>query len=163
MRKWQLLFNNILKLIYKTAQVHNNILKLKRWTRCRWEWCLPATESINVELQKITQPWRPLLSYNSGAETHDRDMIGESYHRRSTHLWCSDDFFDTTIVYCSQGYVEEEPPDAIKNLRSTYVPRIINKRLLWLWYRSFYSIYMYSRRGYPLLGNLDPPIHPKHT
>jgi len=110
MRKWQHLLNNMLKLIYKIAQVHNNMLKLKRWTRCRWEWCLPATESINVELQKITLPWRPLLSYDSGAETHDRDMIGESYHRRSTHLWCSDDFFDTTIVYCSQGYVEEEPP-----------------------------------------------------
>ena len=110
MRKWQHLLNNMLKLIYKIAQVHNNILKLKRWTRCRWEWCLPATKSINVELQKITLPWRPLLSYHSGADSHDRDMIGASYHRQETHQWCSGDLFDTTIVCCSQGYVEEEHP-----------------------------------------------------
>ena len=126
---------------------------------------LPATESINVELLiKNHAPWRPLLSYHSGAETQDRDMIGESYHRRSTYLWCSDDFFDTTIVYCSQGYVEESLRWCHqKSLLTTFVPRIINKRLLWRWHRSFYSIYMYSRRGYPLLGNwillFTPSIH----
>jgi hypothetical protein len=71
---------------------------------------LPATKSINVELQKITLPWRPLLSYHSDAATHDRDMIGASYHRQATQLRWSDDLFDTIIVVSSQGYAEEEHP-----------------------------------------------------
>ena len=125
------------------STVHNNYTKLMRWMRCRWEWCLPATKSINVELQKITLPWRPLLSYHGGADSHYRDMIRVPYHRQATHLWCSGDLFDTTIVWCSQGYVEERSIRwSIKNLCSTFVHRIINKRLPWRWNRSFYSIYM---------------------
>ena len=68
---------------------------------------LPPPNPSLFELQKSTLPWRPLLSYHSGADSHDRDMIGVSYHRIATHLWYSGDFFDTTIVVCSQGNVKE--------------------------------------------------------
>ena len=67
---------------------------------------IPSTSSC----KKSTLPWRPLLSYHSDAATHDRDMIGASYHRQATQLRCSDDLFDTIIVVSSQGYVEEEHP-----------------------------------------------------
>ena len=73
--------------------------------RCRWEWGLPATKSINSSLQKITLPCRPLLSYHSDADTHHRDVTVASYNWRSTHLWCSGDFFGTTIAVLSQVYV----------------------------------------------------------
>ena len=88
-------------------------------------------------------------------------MIGASYHRQATQLRCSDDLFDTIIVVSPQGYVEDSASaDASSKSIATYVHRIINIRLLWRWHRTFYSIYMYSRHGYLLLGNLDPSIHP---
>ena len=118
---------------------------------------IPSTSSC----KKSTLPWRPLLSYHSDAATHDRDMIGASYHRQATQLRCSDDLFDTIIVVSPQGYVEDSASaDASSKSIATYVHRIINIRLLWRWHRTFYSIYMYSRHWYPLLGNLDPSIHP---
>jgi len=93
--------------------------------------------------KKSTLPWRPLLSYHSDAATHDRDMIGASYHRQATQLRCSDDLFDTIIVVSPQGYVEDSASaDASSKSIATYVHRIINIRLLWRWHRTFYSIYM---------------------
>ena len=79
----------------------------------------------SCELQKSTLPWLPLLflSYHSDAATHDRDMIGTSYHRQATQLRCSGDLFDG-IVVCSQGYVKYgTSADSIKiycYLRASY-------------------------------------------
>jgi hypothetical protein len=60
----------------------------------------------------------------SDAATHDRDMIGASYHRQVTQLRYSGDLFDTTIVVSSQGYVKYgTPADSIKiycYLRASY-------------------------------------------
>ena len=86
---------------------------------------LPPPNPSTSELQKSTLPWLPLLflSYHSDAATHDRDMIGASYHRQATQLRCSGDLFDG-IVVCSQGYVKYgTSADSIKiycYLRASY-------------------------------------------
>ena len=36
---------------------------------------------------------------SDAATHHGRDMRWVSYHRLATHLWCSDNLFDTTMAY----------------------------------------------------------------
>ena len=96
--------------------------------------------------------------------SHDRDMIGVSYHRIVTHLWYSGDFFDTTIVVCSQGNVKEEHPlmHRTKSI-ATYVHRIINIRLQWRAIVDAERYIWYIRLSCTSLANMVPPYHPMHT
>ena len=114
--------------------------------------------------KKSTLPWRPLLSYHSGADSHDKDMIGVPYHRLATHLWYSGDFFDTTIVVFSQGNVKEAHPlmHRTKSI-ATYVHRIINIRLQWRAIVDAERYIWYIRLSCTSLANMVPPHHPMHT
>jgi len=143
------------------------MLKLKRWTRCRWEWCLPATKPINVELQNITLPWRPLLSYHTGADSHDRDMIGVSYHRIVTHLDIRVIFLIPPSWFAHKGTSKRSIRWCIaQNLLlqiATYVHRIINIRLQWRAIVDAERYIWYIRLSCTSLANMVPPHHPMHT
>ena len=110
------------------------------------------------------QPWWPLLRFYYYADTSNRDMLGgERHHQQPYYAIMIDDMLPPSWLAhkTTSKMVHRSWHQNI--LLLYYVDHIIDKRLLWRYHLTTWSIYMYSCLEGTLWANLASPIQPKLT